>query len=151
PAALGAARDSVTASKLGEQATRRTTAANARLAYYGWVGAKLQVEIAEQALEQSEAHLADVRTAAEAGSATPADVWAVRAQVASNRLLVDQAPSLTRSSEERIRTLMHGGAPKDLLIGDDVRIVPAPIDRGATVDSLYRRATSARPELRALE
>jgi outer membrane protein TolC len=151
PQAVSASRYGERAAKFNETATKRRVAADARLAYYSWVQARLETVIAQQALAQSEAHLADTRHALDAGAGTMADVLAVQAQVASSRLLVESSRSMARIAEERIRVALHDPKLGELRIGEDVRVNPAPLGADSSVAALVRASLVDRPELRALD
>lgn len=151
PAAHTAASQSRRAAEHTEAASRAKTATEARLAYYAWVDARLQVIVAEQALAQSEGHLDDVRRIEAAGNATPADVMAIEAQVAASRLLLEKSRSLSRIDEERVRIALHEPGRRELRVGEDVRADLPALDAGLTLDALYGRARVSRAELRAFD
>src|SRR5512138_2829157 len=58
--AIDAARQGLRATEADGAATAARVDTNARVAYYGWVRAKLQVDVAKQAVDQARAHLGDV-------------------------------------------------------------------------------------------
>jgi outer membrane protein TolC len=145
-----AAEHGVKAATFSEQASRRKAATDARLAYYGWVRARLDLIVAERSLVQSEAHLNDVKLAEQAGSATRADVLAVEAQRAQSELFVERARSLTRLTEEQVRTVMHESTRASLVIGENVLIEMPRVTVPNTVDGLWAEARQRRPELKAL-
>jgi len=145
-----AAKYGVRAAQLNETATQQKTATDGRLAYYGWVRAKLDLIVAERAVAQSEAHLVDVRKAENAGSATLADVLAVEAQRAQNVLFAERARSLVRVTEEQLRTLMHDTRRSSLAIGENVLTNPPRAGLPDSVDGLWNEAKLRRPELKAL-
>jgi outer membrane protein len=131
-------------------AVRLSSAAEAKLAYYGWARARLGVIVAEQALAQSERHLADAKAAFEAGSASQADVLRLESQVAKTELLVLTSRNLSERSEEQLRVLMHAPEGETYRIGEDIRRAtqePAP----SPLSELWARALDSRPELRAVD
>ena len=142
------ARQAEHAVKYQEAASKRQVATEARLAYYSWLSARLETLVAIQALSQSEAHLVDTKHAEAAGSATLADTLAVQAQVAASRVLVDKSQSLTRIAEERMLTVMHEPRHGELRIGEDIRTDVPPLV-SSNLNTLFRRAAIARPELAA--
>src|SRR5262249_20693002 len=94
PQAHAAATRNQQAAILTERATRLKVAPDARATYYGWVRARLQIVVAEQALEQARGHLSDARAANQAGTASRADVLRVESQVAAAELLLVRTRNL---------------------------------------------------------
>lgn len=152
PQAYAAATGSERAARLSEQATRLKVATDGRIAYYTWVRTKLQVVVAEQALEQANAHLADAKHAFDAGTLSKADVLRVESQVASAELVVERAKNLAQLAETQIRIAMHDASEHAYEIGEDPMVDPAPVDgSGAASATLWNEAIANRVELRALD
>jgi outer membrane protein len=150
--AHASASRSAKAAELNEQAARLKAGLDGRLAYYGWVRAKLQAFVTHQALAQAHDHLADVRHAFDAGSNSKADVLRVEAQVASSELLVQRAEGLARTSEESVRIAMHDPDPaRTYALGEDVRAPLPPLTTPRDLQKLYAEALEKRPEIRALD
>lgn len=141
--ARDAARDSV-------EVARQRDVADARLAYYAWVRARLGVIVAEKALEQAKAHLADVKAALEAGTASQADVLRLESQIAKSELLVTSSRNLSLLAEEQLRTRMHVASTESFRIGEDIRerVRAAPLP---PLEELWRRSLARRPELAAFD
>jgi outer membrane protein len=151
--ARSAAEHAERAAAGGVEAAQARVATDARVAYYSWVRAKLGVAVAEQALEDAQAHLADSRVAAEAGSASPADVLRLESQVARSELYLVSARSLAAVAEEQVRTQLHDTGEKVLSIAEDVREASAERSGDSQVahlPELIRQAYQNRPELKAL-
>jgi outer membrane protein TolC len=142
------AEQSAAAKLIAEQ---NRVVADAKLTYYAWVRARLGVIVAEQALAQSQAHLADVDRALEVGTATRADVSRVESQVASSELLVETSKNLATLSERQLRTALHDREERTYRIGEDLRVARADARDTLDLPSLWRTAVSNRPELVALE
>ncbi|HEX6276037.1 MAG TPA: TolC family protein, partial [Polyangiaceae bacterium] len=143
--------------KLGEtaaneqlRAEKQTAAADARLAYYDWVRARLNLVVARQALAQAEGHLADSRTGLAAGTLSQADVLRIESEVARSELLVTSSQNLAELTEEQLRTIMHDDPRRGYRIGEDVR-QPAPTKNTSRLEELWAEAQRSRPELRALD
>ena len=152
PEAHAAASRSARAAELGETAARRKAALDGRLAYYGWVRAKLQAFVTHQALGQARDHYADVRHAFDAGATSKADVLRVEAQVASSELLVQRAEGLVATSEESVKIAMHEPDPgRAYTLGEDVRAPLPPLGTPRDLRALYAEALDRRPEIRALD
>ncbi len=150
--AHAAASRSARAAELNEQAARLKAGLDGRLAYYGWVRAKLQAFVTHQALAQAHDHYSDVRHGFDAGATSKADVLRVEAQVASSELLVQRAEGLARTSEESVRIAMHDPDPaRAYALGEDVRAPLPPLAAPRDVQKLYAEALEKRPEIRALD
>jgi outer membrane protein TolC len=135
------------------ETARARVATDARVAYYSWVRAKLAVVVAEQALEDVAAHLADSRVAEAAGSASPADTLRLESQVARSELYLLNSRSLAAVAEQQVRTHMHDFSGRVLTIGEDIRqpvAGQARTDATAQLLQLYDEALRNRPELSAI-
>lgn len=130
-------------------ASQRRTAADARLVYYDWVRARLVALVADQALAQARAHLADAHARFRVGSLSSADVLRLESQVAQNELAVTTAQNQSALGEERLRTLQHDSTSRAYRIGEDVRR-PLPDASPRTLPLLWAEALRSRPELCAL-
>jgi outer membrane protein TolC len=151
PQTHAAASGNARASQLAEQAARLRVATEARVAYYAWLRAGLQVGIAEQAVAAAREHLSDVQRLADAQAASRADVLRVESQVASAELLLARARNLAAVTETQLRTLMHDEASQPYRSQEDLEAPIAsdqPEARG--VELLWDEATSRRLELAAL-
>lgn len=146
------------AAKLGADAANQNletqkleTDAQARYAYYDWVRAKLGTIVAEQALEQTRAHLADLTALVEAGTASRADQLRVESQAAQAELVLARSRHLSELSEDNLRTLMHDESRAPYAIGESFS-APASGERlSPKLDELVKTALARRPEFRALD
>lgn len=149
---VGPSRDAAkfvrTAAAKNLVAERSRTDSDARLAYYSWVEARLRVIVAEQALAQSTAHLADAKAQFAAGTASQADVMRIESEVAKSELLVTQSRHLSDLNEERLRTSMHEPSAGSFRIGEDIR-KPVASRTEASLAALWSEAVANRPELAA--
>lgn len=136
---------------LTEQAARVQAAAEARLAYYDWVRAELQVLVAQQSLQSAQAQLERVQRYFAAGRVAQADVPQAEAFTANTELLYQQALTASDVSEQRLRTMMHVPDNQPLLVGEDVTAEFAQGQEQATLEALYQEAVAARLEIRALD
>lgn len=131
----------------------RATAANARLAYWGWVRARMQGEVAKQTLAQARAHRHAAKILASVSRASTGDVLAADAQVARAELAVEHARSASESAVQRLRRLMHEEQEvpaQGYTIGEDVQ---GTAERAALpkLRELYAEAMRLRPELRIID
>ncbi|MBN2192811.1 MAG: TolC family protein [Polyangiaceae bacterium] len=147
---VAAARGNERAARLSEQAARLQAAANARLLYFDWVRAKLQLVVTEQSLLQSREQRRLAQKSLEGGRISRVDVLRAEAQVASAELMVSQAQHLVTLSEDRLRTAMHEPNEGPLSVGDRLSEGPSP-DARRGFEQLYAEATSKRLELRAID
>ncbi|HXK17370.1 MAG TPA: TolC family protein, partial [Polyangiaceae bacterium] len=151
--ARSAAEHAQCAAASNVEAARSRVLADARVAYYSWVRAKLSVAVAEQALEDAQAHLADSRVAAQAGSASPADVLRLESQVARSELYLVSARSVAAVAEEQVRAALHDAGERVLAIAEDVREPSndrSQVSQVAHLHELTQQAYQNRPELKAL-
>jgi outer membrane protein len=126
-------------------------ATDARVAYYGWVRSRLAIGVAEQALRDTEAHLADARVAVRAGSANTADVLRVESQVARSEQYLVNTRSLAAVTEQQIRTALHDESGEPLSVGEDIRVDLPALSPAPETSSLWSEAAHHRPELQALD
>lgn len=144
-----AAVESRDAAELGREVGRRATATQARLAYYGWAGMRLQEAVTEQSVEQAERHLELARAGHDAGRSPDVDVLRAESLVASTELMNERVKNAVRLADERLHTLLHDARPASYEVGEDLL---APPDDAAVGEAgaLYAEALSRRPELAAL-
>jgi len=144
----------VKAAELSERATRLKIANDARLAYYAWSRAKLQVLVTEQALVQAQGHQRDTRRLFEAGSVSKADLMRVESTVAGAELLLTRSQELATVLEEQLHIIMHDKRTRapgtGFAIGEDLRADLPPLSHAHELDSLYGEAFDKRLELRAI-
>src|SRR5690606_12737299 len=103
PGLLEAARYGERAARLAEQASVVTVQQDARLAYYEWVRARLQVVVARQLVAQVAASLERVQALAEVRAVTRADLLRVQAQQASVSHTLAQLEQLASLREQQLR------------------------------------------------
>jgi len=172
PHATESASANEKASALTLEAARLRVATEARKLFYAWMQSRLQLNVAEQTVVQTNAHLADSRKLLEAGMISNADVLSAEAQVAQSELLLERAKNAAAFNERRIRTAMHdpGNAPYDLgeTVVEEGGFKPAPTSAGPVATSpsdvgaglnppssngprLERQALERRLELKAIE
>jgi len=143
-----AAGHSRRAAELEVEAADRGTGANAKLAYYDWVRARMQEAVAEQTLAQSQTHLDAARALEAGGRASRADVMAAQAQVANGELLVQRAKNAATSALDRLRHRMRDTKAQPYEIGESLPSHTPPL---ASLRDHYRRAMRKRPELEVLD
>ena len=149
--AYGAAEHTERGAQLNERATRLKVASDAKLFYYAWVRAKLQVVVGEQALAQSEGHLKDAKAGFEARTVSKADVLRVESQVASSELLLLRARNLADLYEHQVRVALHDDLTKRYEIGEDVQGEAPSVDGATSLAAMIAEAMDRRLEVRALD
>jgi outer membrane protein TolC len=127
----------------------RAAATDARGLYYSWVGARLSVVVAEEALEQARAHGEDVRHAVDAGTASKADALRVESRIAESERALDAARHSVADLEEQIRIARHDGPQQTYVIGEDVRGELPQSELSERLPDLAQYAFAHRPELAA--
>jgi outer membrane protein TolC len=144
-----AALASAEAATWSAKVTKQKVATDARVAFYNVLRARGGVIIANAALSQSQAHLADLNAKMAVKDATAADVARVEAQVAGAELAVIRAENLVEVTEANLRVLMHLAPDAKIDIGEDLdaELPKAAVDSKALTVS----ALAARPELKAFD
>jgi outer membrane protein TolC len=137
------------AAALQVSAAKLNVALDAKVAYYGWARARLQVLVAEQALLQAKAHRLSAQNLFDAGNASKADVLRVDAQVAQAELTLLRARSAEAVLAEQLRTLMHD-PQVSLEIGEDLN---AALEKSPALSTaqLLDEAKQRRLELQVLD
>ncbi len=132
------------------ESARRRAALDGTLAYYQWVRAIRQHDIATRTLTQAQEHLADAQHMMEAGALARVDVLRAETAVANAELLVTRAASMRDASLERVRAVMHLDESAALTPGGDVEGDVGDPALPPTVTAMVDEAMASRPELRAL-
>ncbi len=148
--AYDAAQGSRAAAEISREAARRTTATQAKLAYYAWARVRMQEAVTEQSVEQSRRHLELSRAGRDAGRTPDVDVMRAESLLATAELLRERTRNAAQIAEDRLRTLLHDPRPGSYEIGEDLLSPLAPtvaLDR----DALYGEALRRRAEMRAFD
>ncbi|HTS82573.1 MAG TPA: TolC family protein [Myxococcaceae bacterium] len=145
-----AASKSARAARLNALATRLKISTDAKLAYYGWLRAKLQAGVAARAVVQAQQHLEDVRVAFRADKVAKADVLRVESQLADAELTHTKAKNLVTYSATQLAIIMHVVPASDFGVGEDVLQPLSPFAVGPSIEELTDEASDNRPEMHAL-
>jgi outer membrane protein len=133
-----------------KKAAEVTAGQDARLAYYEWVRARLQVLVAQRQLAQVQATLKQVRALAEVQRLSRADLLRVESQEAEAEHAVDQLTNVAVLREEQLRLAIGAHGEEPLSIGEDIRQdLTAPAQ--ASLDELVHRAETKRLEFKVLD
>jgi outer membrane protein TolC len=150
PKVIGAARLGAETARIGRRTAEVDAGQDARVTYYEWVRARLQVLIARRQLAQVTATLGQVRALADAQRVSRADLLRVESQQASAEQVVDQLQNLAVLREEQLRLLIGAAVGEPLAIGEDIRqdVVAPP---AVPLDDALVTATAQRLEFRGLD
>jgi outer membrane protein TolC len=138
---------SAKAAQLTERASELTAASNARITYYGWARARLNLVVVEGALENARQHRNDVKAELAAGKASQADVMSVEARVSEIELTVTRAKNAIALADDRLHVAMHDSSGAAYEIGEPLLADLAPLPGEGDVSSLFTEAQGKRPEL----
>ena len=142
PDLTAAARAGVAAARASEKSTQVDVAADARVAYYEWVRARLQVLVGQRLVAQVGTSLDQVRALADVQRVSRADLMRVEAQRAQAELTLAQLETLSALREEQLRVAIGAEDTEVLAIGEDVRAeltVPARSPVAEVVDAAAGR------------
>jgi outer membrane protein TolC len=148
PKIIDAAKLGVEAARTGERASAVNAGQEARLAYYEYLRARLQVIVAERQLAQVQTVLKQVHALAEAQRVSKADLMRVESQEAETEHGLDMLRNLATLREEQLQLLIGDDQP--IVLGEDPRSdvsAPAP----GNLEDLRKKATSQRLEFRAID
>jgi outer membrane protein TolC len=150
PKLIQAAKAATEAARTSRLSAEINAGQDARLAYYEWIRAKLQVLIAQRQYLQVQAVLQQVRALAEAQRLSKADLMRVESQEAQAEQVVAQLRNLEALREEQLRLLIGATNGEPLGAGEDVRVELAPPVAGL-LDQMVTQATGRRMELKVLD
>lgn len=149
PKLIDAARLAAEVARINKRSSELGAAQDARLFYYEWVRAKLQVIVTQRQLIQVQKTLDQVRALAEVQRLSRADLLRVESQEADAEQLVDRAENLAQLREEQLR-LAIGAGNEPLVIGEDIRTDLAGGTAGA-LDELMTTAKQRRLEFKVID
>ncbi len=145
------------AAKLGADAARANAASSvvnagqdARLAYYEYLRARLQVIIAERQVAQVQSVVKQMRALADAQRVSRADLMRVESQEAEAENIANQLRNLASLREEQLRILIGAGSEEQITLSETERAdvnPPAPLP----LDDLLKTATTHRLEFKAID
>src|SRR4029077_16226842 len=121
PPLIESARLGAESARINRRSSEVGAGEDARLAYYEWVRARLQVLISQRQLVQVQRTLDQVRALAEVQRLSRADLMRVEAQEAEAEQTVDQLQTLAQLREEQLGILIGAAPGEPLAIGEDIR------------------------------
>ncbi|MCE9573303.1 MAG: TolC family protein [Deltaproteobacteria bacterium] len=149
PQAIDASRAGERAQAIAEQAAAVSAAQDARIAYYEWTRARLQVVVAQRLVAQVTGTVKQVAALVESQRASRADLLRLQAQEAQAQLVLVQAQQGAAIREDQLRILIGAKDEEVLTIGEDVRSSVEHPSIAAT-DALVQEALGHRLEARSI-
>ncbi len=150
PKIIAAARLGMEVARTSQRSTEINAGQDARIAYYEWVRARLQVLIAQRQLAQVQTTLKQVRALAEVQRLSRADLMRVESNEAQADQAVIQLQHLAELREEQLRLLIGAPAGQTLTIGEDIRVALNPPASGQ-LDALMDTAKKQRLEFKVFD
>jgi outer membrane protein TolC len=150
PKLLEAAKAATEVARTSKISAEVNAGQEARLAYYEWIRAKLQVLIARRQLGQVQSVLKQVRALAEAQRLNKADLMRVESNEAQAEQVVFQLQNLEALREEQLRITIGADAGEQLSPGEDVRAELAAPTAG-NLDEMVKAAVASRLEVKILD
>jgi outer membrane protein len=144
-----AATHSRDAARFDEIAARANSAADGRVAFYTWLGARAAVIVAVQALNDQKSHLVLAKNLFDAGQASKSDVLRAGTNVTSAELQVVHARNLADLADKQMRVAMHARDEEVFGPGESLEINPPPIS--GNVRSFIDEALSSRMEVKSID
>ena len=149
PKLVKAAKLGLEVAKLSRSSAMVDAGQDARLAYYEWLRAKLNVLVAQRQLVNVQATVGQIRAQAEVQRVSRADLLRVESQEAQAEQTLDQLKSLSELREEQLRLLIGASTGEQLSLGEDVRNdMTAPT--ATSLDEAVKIATAQRLDMRVL-
>ncbi len=144
-----AATHSRDAARFDEIAARAASAADGRVTFYTWLGARGAVIVAVQALNDQRSHLALAKNQFDVGQASRSDVLRAETNVTNAELQVVHAKNLSDLGEKQVRVAMHARDEDPAQPGESLEVNPPPLQ--GNVRDLIREAIGARMEVRSID
>jgi outer membrane protein TolC len=149
PDAAAATKAARSGASLNVRAEQRKIQNDARLVYYGWVGAVGQVTVAKKSLERTRARQKDAEASYSLGAISKADLMRLQALVANTELAVKEAETLRDLRAHQLGILMGEPDRSPREVGEDV-LAPAAGGLQGSLPALTSEALRQRIELTAL-
>ncbi|HEY4176934.1 MAG TPA: TolC family protein [Kofleriaceae bacterium] len=121
PKLIDAANLAKDVARVSRRSSEVDASQDARVAYYEWVRAKLQVLIAERQLTNVKTTVEQVRALADVQRVSRADLLRVESNESQAEQTVTQLRLLSELREEQLRLLIDEPANTPLAIGEDIR------------------------------
>jgi outer membrane protein TolC len=150
PQLVKSARTGERAAALGRRSAELSAASGARVSYYQWVRARLQVVVGERTVAQVGKTLEQVKALADVQRASKADLLRIQAQQAQAELRLFQFREQLALYEDQLRIQIGAGPDEPLTIGEDVR-AELSIPELGTATALSDSAMQRRLDVKAID
>jgi outer membrane protein TolC len=144
-----AATHSRNAARFDQIAARATSAADGRVAFYTWLGARGSVIVAVQALDDQKSHLSLAKNQFDVGQASKSDVLRAQTNMTNAELQVVHAQNLSDLAEKQMRVAMHAKDDETFVPGESLEVNPVPLE--GNLRALIDEALSSRMEVRSID
>jgi outer membrane protein TolC len=151
PKLVASARDNEGVARLSRKSAEIDAGETARLAYYEWVRARLQVLIARRQLAQVQITERQEQALADAQRVSKADLMRVQSQEAEAEQTVDQLNEIAQLREEQLRLYIGAGDTEPLALGEDIRGDLGPASEPQALDAAVQQASKQRLDVKQLE
>lgn len=150
PRLLETANRNIELSRTSQRSSAVNAGEAARLAFYEWVRARLQVVVAKRQLANVQATYKQAQALADAQRLSKADLLRIESQEAEAEQTIDQLANLESLREEQLRLLIGAADGEPLAIAEDIRgDLGAP--GSAALDELVKHASARRLDLKAID
>jgi outer membrane protein TolC len=130
-------------------AAKAKSAADGKVAYYGWLTARASEVVAQATLELQKTLVQDAKNQFAAGNASRADVLQAESSVAAAELTVERAKNLSKLTERQVRIAIHAPEDEKLAPGEDFEAALPPLN--GNLAELVREAGVSRYEVKSID
>ncbi|MBK6696972.1 MAG: TolC family protein [Myxococcales bacterium] len=144
-----AATHAAVAAKHDVVAARAKSAADGKVAYYGWLTAQAALVVATATHDLQKTLVQDAKNQFAVGNASKADVLQAESAVAAADLMVERAKNLVSLTERQVKVAMHAGDDERFSPGEDFdRDLP---QFEGNLNELVREAHTSRYEIKSID
>jgi outer membrane protein TolC len=152
PKLVDAAHEAEVVARVGRKSAEVDAGETARLSYYEWARARLQVLIAQRQLAQIQTTQKQEQALFDAQRVSKADLLRVQSQEAEAEQTVDQLQEIAQLREEQLRLYIGARDDEPLALGEDIRgELAAPPPVAGSLDAAVTDATKQRLDVRTLD
>ncbi len=146
PHRISAAGHSLKAARESQNAGLRAIETDARITFYEWARATMQVEVARQSVQLLTESTETTAAQVDAGRASNAELLRMQARLAESELELSRAVHRAELSEEQLRIAIGASDSEKIALGEDLSSpLAGPVGGDKWSDAIDRR-----PELKAL-
>lgn len=142
--AYEAARGMADAQELRARADRDTVVLAAREALYSYARGRAAAVVAQSAVDQAKAHLADVEVMVAGGALAPVEKLRATAAVAAAEVALARSGAGVAIARDAVATMLHRELTTDFAIGEDLtRSLPALPPKQVLIEQSFSRRAEA--------